>query len=212
MQFLVISDPNSDFPESKIRDVIFECIVSIDIHKRFDTSHPFWDNFNARKEKRKKKLGLYEIEGIDNPCYVTLAVNPKEYFEFFQDYSSNKKHKGIKKRSRGMGSDNYASRIKSLVNFDTFEKTQNQYKEVERFTVTQGEMIKTTVTKTNFSQLNDKRFCFPDGILSSPYTHQSLREIDEFKKQKGKKIEKYFLQEKEKLFQMEKKNSFKRHA
>ena len=73
-------------------------------------------------------------------------------------------------------------------------------------------MVKTTVTKTKFSQLNGKRFCFPDGILSSPYTHQSLREIDEFKKQKGKKIEKYFWQEKEKLFQMEKKNSFKRHA
>ena len=53
-------------------------------------------------------------------------------------------------------------------------------------------MVKTTVTKTKFSQLNGKRFCFPDGILSSSYTHQSLREIDEFKKQKGKKIEKYF--------------------
>ena len=59
-----------------------------------------------RKKKEKKKLGLYEIEGIDNPCYVTLAVNPKEYFEFFQDHSSNKKHKGIKKGSRGMGFDN----------------------------------------------------------------------------------------------------------
>ena len=37
------------------------------------------------------------MERVDSPCYVTLAVNPKEYFEFFQDYSMNKKHKGIKK-------------------------------------------------------------------------------------------------------------------
>ena len=44
-----------------------------------------------KEKSKKKKLGLYER--IDNPCYVTLAVNPKEYFEFFQDYSSNKKHK-----------------------------------------------------------------------------------------------------------------------
>ena len=53
-------------------------------------------------------------------------------------------------------------------------------------------MVKTIVTKTKFSQVNGKRFCFPDGSLSSSYTHQSLRKIDEFKKQKGKKIEKYF--------------------
>ena len=61
-------------------------------------------------------------------------------------------------------------------------------------------MVKTVVTKTKFSQLNDKRFYFPDGILSLPYGHQSLKEIDEFKKQKGQKIEKYFWGEKDKLF------------
>ena len=93
LQFIIISDPYSDFPDSKIRDVLFEVITRTDIYKRFDSSHPFWENFNARKEKWKKKLGLYDTERIDNPCYVTLAVNPKEYFEFFQDYSSNKKHK-----------------------------------------------------------------------------------------------------------------------
>ena len=37
------------------------------------------------------------MEHIDNPCYVTLAVNPKEYFELFQDYSASEKHKQIKK-------------------------------------------------------------------------------------------------------------------
>ena len=101
--------------------------------------------------------------------------------------------------------DNYADRIKSLVNFDTFEKPPGEYKEVARFTVKQGEMVKTTVSKTKFSQLNDKRFYFLDGILSLPYGHQSLHEIDKFKKQKGQKIEKYIWQEKDSLFQMEKK-------
>ena len=46
---------------------------------------------------------------MDNPCYVTLAVNPKEYPEFFQDYFSNKKHKGFKKGSGGMEFSNYAN-------------------------------------------------------------------------------------------------------
>ena len=76
---------------------------------------------------------------------------------------------------------NYANRIKSLINFDTFEKPFNEYKEVARFVVKKGDMVKTTVTKTKFSQLNDKRFYFPDGILSLPYGHPSLEEIENFK-------------------------------
>ena len=85
---------------------------------------------------------------------------------------------------------NYGNRIKSLVNFDTFEKPPAEYKDVARLTVKQGGMVKTVVNKTKFSQLNDKRFYFPDGILLLPYGHQSLSEIDNFKRQKGQKIDK----------------------
>ena len=52
LQFIIISDPYSDFPDSKIRDVLFEVITRTDIYKRFDPSHPFWGNFNARKRKK----------------------------------------------------------------------------------------------------------------------------------------------------------------
>ena len=76
----------------------------------------------------------------------------------------------------------YANRIKSLVNFDTFEKPPAEYKEISRFTVKQGEMVKTNVTKTKFSKLNEKRFYFPDGVLSLLYGHVALKKIDEFKK------------------------------
>lgn len=88
--------------------------------------------------------------------------------------------------------ENYANRIESLINFNTFQKPSAEFKEVFRFKVFQGEMVK----KTKFSQLNDKRFYFPDGILSLPYGHKSLKEIDNFKKEKGQKIEKYFWEEK----------------
>ena len=50
------------------------------------------------------------------------------------------------------------NRIKSLVNFDMFEKRPFEYKDISRFTVKQGEMVQRNVTKTKFSQLNDKRF------------------------------------------------------
>ena len=46
-------------------------------------------------------LGLYEVEHIDDPCYVMLAVNPKEYFEYFKSDNVNKKHKGIKRDLQG---------------------------------------------------------------------------------------------------------------
>ena len=105
----------------------------------------------------------------------------------------------------------YANRIKSLVNFDTFEKPPAEYKDVARFSVKKDNMVKAVVTKTKFSQLNDKRFYFPDGVLSLPYDHPSLSEMDNFKSQKGHKIEKYFWQEKDKLPQMEKKKLQKIH-
>ena len=54
LQFIIIYDPNSDTPEPKFRDIIFEVIVATKIYKRFDSSHKFWDNFEARKQAEKK--------------------------------------------------------------------------------------------------------------------------------------------------------------
>ena len=75
---------------------------------------------------------------------------------------------------------NFAGRNESLVNFDTFQKPPAEYKEVSHSTVFQGEMVRKTVQKTKFSQLNDKRFYFPHGIVSLPYGQQNLKEIDDF--------------------------------
>lgn len=66
-------------------------------------------------------------------------------------------------------------------------------------------MVTTSVVKTKFSQINDKRFYFPNGLLSLPNGHPSLKEIDKFKNDKGQKIEKYFWVEKHDLLRMEKK-------
>ena len=98
----------------------------------------------------------------------------------------------------------FGNRNKPLVNFDTFEQPVNEHKQVGRFTVKKGEMVTTSVMKTKFSQLSDKRFCFPNGVLSLPYEYPSLRETDDFKKEKGQKIEDYFWEEKENLLKMEK--------
>ena len=109
LQFIFFSDPNSNLPEEKYGDVIFEVIITTKIYKRFDSSHKFWDIFGFRKENRRKKLGYYEIENIDNPCLVTIAVNPKEYLEVLKNLKLDKKHKGIKKGSSRMDFENFTN-------------------------------------------------------------------------------------------------------
>lgn len=78
------------------------------------------------------------------------------------------------------------------MNFDTFQPTPVDTKKVSRLTAASGEMIKKTVTKSKFSQLNDKEFYFPDGVVSLLFYHPDLKDIDVFKQKKGHKIEKYF--------------------
>ena len=114
-----------------------------------------------------------------------------EYLEMFKDLALNKKHKRIIKGLSGMEFGNFAGTIKSLVNFETFEKPP-EYKEVSRLSVVQSKMIKKAVVKTKFSQLNDKTFYFPDGIVSLSFGHKNLEQIDNFKNEKGQKMEKYF--------------------
>ena len=82
--FIFICKPESDSLDSKFRDVLFEVIVENEILHRFDISHEFWENYSARKKSLKKKLGYFSIENIDDPCMVTVALNPKEYFEGFK--------------------------------------------------------------------------------------------------------------------------------
>ena len=106
-----MSDPASTYPECNVRDILFEIFSKTEICERFDKSDEFWRRFNVHDPKDSKVLGLYEVEHIDDPCYVTLAVNPKEYFEYFKSELINKKHKGIKKGSVDMEYENYAERI-----------------------------------------------------------------------------------------------------
>ena len=86
-----------------------------------------------------------------------------------------------------------------MINFNTFKKPPPDFKEVSRLTVSEGEMQKKTVMKSKFSQINDKRFYFTDGITSLPLSHPHLQGLIDFKTKKGQSIERYFLEEKETL-------------
>ena len=64
---------------------------------------------------------------------MTLAVNPKEYFEYFKSDNVNKNHKGIKKGSIGMEYENYSERIKPLFDFKSYKKPKLTLKKLSAF-------------------------------------------------------------------------------
>ena len=64
-------------------------------------------------------MGLLEIESIDKKNIITIALNAKEYYEKFHDHSENKKHKGLKKSTRGMDFDSYSEKLANLNEFST---------------------------------------------------------------------------------------------
>ena len=200
LNFLIISNVYSVFPESEVQNILSEIFSSTKIRKRFDKSDKFWEQFGDHMPENQKVLGLYEVESINDPCLVTLATNPKEYLEYFKGESVNKKHKGIRNGAVGMDYENFAERIEPLFHFHTYVKPKADTKSVVRISVKKGEMT----TYRIFSQLNDERFYFPNAIISLPFGHQVLEEIDQYKKKQGQRIEKYFLQEKEHLLELEK--------
>ena len=180
--FVFICNLKSTLPESEARKVIFECMIKSKILDRLDVSDEYWKQFNVYNAATKKPMGLFEIEHIDNPNVCTIAVNPKEYFEKFKNRDINKKHKGVKKGTRGMMFENYANRIKRL-RYDLNISPSVERIKQKRFEVRNTNMKMTTVNKVKFARLNDKRYYFSDGIVSLPFGHILLEKARQYKKQ-----------------------------
>ena len=51
---------------------------------------------------------------------VTVAVNPKEYFQEFESQPINEKHKRLRKATAGMEFEDYAKRINLIKEIETF--------------------------------------------------------------------------------------------
>ena len=120
LQFTFIAELRSKISEEEARKLILE-ILLLKKGKRLDTSDEFYEQFFCRNKSIKKQVGLYEVESIDNANLVTIALNPKKYFEVFKNKAINKKHKGVKKSTCGMDFESFASRI-----MDVREYTQSQ--------------------------------------------------------------------------------------
>ena len=117
MFFVFICNLNCSVSEDKTRNIIFDVMVKSKIFDRLDLSAEFYEQFDCRNENLKKRVGFFEIENIDKPNLITIALNPKEYYERFIDHSDNKKHKGLKKSTPGMDFDSYSNRLSDLTEY-----------------------------------------------------------------------------------------------
>ena len=58
------------------------------------------EKFDVGMPQNQNVLGLYEVENINDPCLITLAVTPKEYIEYFKSENLKKKNKNTKVSKR----------------------------------------------------------------------------------------------------------------
>ena len=183
MFFVFLCDLSSCTNEDKARNIILDVMIKSKIFYRLDLSAEFYEQFNCRNEDLKKRVGLFEIENIDKPNVITIALNSKEYYEHFINDSDNKKHKGLKKSTPGMDFDSYSNRLSDLTEYSNeFLNKSNKVELIEqkRSQVINESMQMKSVSKVRFGQLNDKRFYFSNGI---PYGHLYLEKL---RKQKHK--------------------------
>ena len=150
--------------------------------------------------QRKKKMGLYEIENIDNQNICTIAVNPKEYFEKFKNRKINKKHKSVRRDTPDMTFESYAMGINMLRDIDC--KREEKKITQKRLQIKNTNMTMTSVNKVQFASLNNKRYYFSDGIVSLPFGHPSLNEVRDYKKSLSK-IHTVIANEKDKILLLE---------
>ena len=67
--------------------------------------------------------------------------------------------------------ENYAERVKPIIDFKSCQKPKADIKSVTRISVKKGEMTTHLTKKNKFSQHNDKSFYFPNAIISLPFGH-----------------------------------------
>ena len=187
--FVFICELGCAVDERKSRQIIFEVMIKSKIFSRFDLSDDFWDQFGVQKEQLKKQVGLFEIENIYKANIIMIALNPKEYYEKFEDHSDNKKHKGLKKSTAGMDFDSYLGSLSDLNEFSKEYIKKPKKIQQKRFQIINNSMQMKGVSKVQFGKLNDERFYFSNGIVSLPYGHPSLENVRK-EKQKSRLIHK----------------------
>ena len=122
-----------------------------------DLSSEFFEQFGKRNENIRKQVGLYKFENIEHGIICAICVNLKECFELYGIlYEVNKKHKGVRKGTKGMDFDNYTGRI---LHIDEAREGTNRFvkknKQI-RFQNKKGNKYMVTIEKNEFGKFKVK--------------------------------------------------------
>ena len=82
--FEFICDLQCNVKEDEARNIIFEVMLKSTIFDRLDLSEEFFEQFDCCNKDLKKQVGLFEIESIDKPNIISIALNPKENSSIIQ--------------------------------------------------------------------------------------------------------------------------------
>ena len=168
LEFLVIAEETCDCGKREMRDILLRIFLDNDIRKRLDLSSEFFTQFGKQNPAVRKQVGLYEFENIEHGIICAICVNPKEYLELYGIlFEANKKHKGVKRGTKGMDFDKYASRI--LTPEDAREGTNRFAKKQKqtRFKNHKGNMIMESIEKCELGQLMTRGTFFQMVFLPS---------------------------------------------
>ena len=75
-----------------------------------------------------------------------------------------------------MNFESFASRIMDIKEYTWFQKIPAKLRQM-RFQIKNTNMRLTSVNRTQFAGLNDKRYYLPNGITSLPYGHFLMSEM-----------------------------------
>ena len=90
----------------------------------------------------------------------------------------------LREGASGMKFEDYAERINSIREIETFAQLPKEKQKQNRFTIKNNQMILEEIEKSKFAQINNKRYYFSDRILSLPFSLPFLKEIVNFKTKK----------------------------
>ena len=180
MFFVFMCGLNSCIREDKAQNIIFKVMLKSKMFDRLDLSAEFYKQFNCRDKNLRKQVGFFEIENIDKPNVITVALNPEEYYERFSVHSDNKKHKGLKKLTPDMDFDSYSNRLSGLTEY--CNEHLNKVSRIQQIEQSINESMQMkSISKVKFGQLNDKRLYFSNEIVSLPYGHPYLENLRKHK-------------------------------
>ena len=79
--FIFICHLGCSVDERKSRDIIFKVMIQSKMFNRLDLSDDFWDQYGVQNKKVEKTSWPFGIENINKPNIITIALNPKEYYD-----------------------------------------------------------------------------------------------------------------------------------